>query len=74
MAGLDGLIVAVFLILLAASAAVVGSMIALALLNRLLGPSAVTTKPMEGPALTEKSNLEEALSNWRREREVSDDL
>jgi hypothetical protein len=71
---LDGLFVAVFLILLAASVAVAGSLLVLRLLDRVLGPPTPAAKPMDDPELTEASNFEEAIRNWRREREVGDDV
>jgi hypothetical protein len=71
MAIINGLIVAVFLILLVASVAVVGSMIALTLFDLALSrkrPSGSTTVIDSDPEITNRSNLEMAFSNWRRER------
>jgi len=39
-----------------------------------LGPPTPAAKPMDDPELTEASNFEEAIRNWRREREVGDDV
>ena len=76
MAIFNGLIVLVFLILVAASVAVVGSMIVLALFDRVLSrkrSSGVTTEAKAGnPESTDSFNLERAFSNWRRERDVTD--
>jgi hypothetical protein len=75
MAIFNGLIVLVFLILVAASVAVVGSMIVLALFDRVLSrkrSSGVTTEAKAGnPESTDSFNLERAFSNWRRERDVT---
>jgi hypothetical protein len=71
MAIINGLIVAVFLILLVASAAVVGSMIVLTLFDLALSrkrPSGTTAVIDSDPETTNRSNLEMAFSNWRRER------
>ena len=71
MAILNRLIVAVFLILLVASVAVVGSMIALTLFDLALSrkrPSGTTAVIDSDPEITNRSNLEMAFSNWRRER------
>jgi hypothetical protein len=76
MAIMDGLVVTVFLILMAASIAVVGSLIALALSDVLMSrkPQSDVTKEVieadRGPA--ESLSLEDAMSNWRRERDVTD--
>ena len=76
MAIFNGLIVLVFLILVAASVAVVGSMIVLALFDRVLNrkrSSGVTTEAKAGNSEgTDSFNLERAFSNWRRERDVTD--
>lgn len=76
MAIINGLIVAVFLILVAASVAVVGSMIVLALFDLVLGrkrPSATTEVIDIDSEIANRSNLEGAFSNWRRERGVTED-
>jgi hypothetical protein len=77
MAIINGLIVVVFLILVAASVAVVGSMIVLALFDLVLsrkGPSGVTTEVMDDHSKpANSSNLERAFSNWRRERNVTEE-
>ena len=77
MAIFNGSIVAVFLILMAASVAVVGSMIVLALFDRVLSrkrSSGITTKVIWGHSeRANRSNLEEAFSNWRRERDSTDE-
>jgi hypothetical protein len=71
MATINGLIVAVFLILLAASVAVVGSLIVLALFDLVLSrkhPSAKIEVIDSDSEITNSSKLERAFSNWRRER------
>jgi hypothetical protein len=71
MATINGLIVAVFLILLAASVAVVGSLMVLALFDLVLSrkrPSAKIEVIDSDSEITNSSNLEMAFSNWRRER------
>ena len=71
MAIINGLIVAVFLILVTASVAVVGSMIVLTLFDLALSrkrPSGTTAVIDSDPEITNRSNLELALGNWRRER------
>jgi hypothetical protein len=77
MAIINGLIVVVFLILVAASVAVVGSMIVLALFDLVLsrkGASGATSKVMdEYSKPANSSNLERAFSNWRRERNVTEE-
>jgi hypothetical protein len=76
MAILNGLIVTVFLVLLAASAAVVASMIVLALFDLVLSrkrPSATTEVTDSDSEITNSSNLERAFSNWRRERDVTEE-
>ena len=76
MAILNGLIVAVFLILLVASVAVVGSMIALTLFDLALSrkrPSGTTAVIDSDPEITNRSNLEMAFSNWRRERGATEE-
>ena len=77
MAIFNGSIVAVFLILMAASVGVVGSMIVLALFDRVLSrkrSSGITTKVIWGHSeRANSSNLEEAFSNWRRERDSTDE-
>jgi hypothetical protein len=73
---LNGLIVTIFLVLLAASAAVVGSMIVLALFDLVLSrkrPSATTEVTDSDSEITNSSNLERAFSNWRRERNVTEE-
>jgi hypothetical protein len=69
MAIINGLIVAVFLILVAASVAVVGSMIVLGRKR----PSATTEVIDIDSEIANRSNLEGAFSNWRRERGVTED-
>ena len=76
MATINGLIVAAFLILLAASVAVVGSLIALALFDLVLSkkrPSAKIEVIDSRSEITNSSNLETAFSNWRRERSVTEE-
>jgi hypothetical protein len=76
MAIINGLIVAVFLILVAASVAVVGSMIVLALFDLVLGrkrPSATSELMDNDSEIANRSNLERAFSDWRRERGVTED-
>ena len=76
MAIINGLIVVVFLILVAASVAVVGSMIVLALFDLVLSrkrPSATTEVIDSNSEITNLSNLERAFSNWRRERGVTEE-
>jgi len=75
MAIFNGLIVLVFLILVAASMAVVGSMIVLALFDRLLSRkrSPGVTPEASNSESANSSNLELAFSNWRRERDVTDE-
>ena len=68
----ESLLVTTFLLLFIASIAVVGSMVVLALANWVVGrkrPSDVSNGMLDanGP------DLEEAMSNWRREREVAGD-
>ena len=71
----DGLLVTTFLILFIASIAVVGSMLVLALWDlvmsrkrqpRINGTS--DANPAQGP------DLEEAMSNWRHERDSAGDF
>jgi hypothetical protein len=72
---INGLIVAVFLVLVAASVAVVGSMIVLALFDLVLSrkrPSATTEVIDKDSETTNRSNLERAFSSWRRERDVTE--
>jgi hypothetical protein len=72
MAIINELIVVVFLILVAASVAVVGSMIVLALFDMVLSrkrPSATTEVIESDSEITNRSNWERAFNNWRRERE-----
>jgi hypothetical protein len=69
MAIINELIVVVFLILVAASVAVVGSMIVLALFDLVLGrkrPSATTEVIESDSEITHRSNWERY---WRRERD-----
>jgi hypothetical protein len=69
MAIINELIVVVFLILVAASVAVVGSMIVLALFDLVLGrkrPSATTEVIESDSEITNRSNWERY---WRRERD-----
>jgi hypothetical protein len=76
MAIVNGLIVVVFLILVAASVAVVGSMIVLALFDLALSrkrPSATTEVIDSDSENTNRSNLERAFRNWRRERGVTEE-
>ena len=76
MAIVNGLIVVVFLILVAASVAVVGSMIVLALFDLALSrkrPSATTEVIDSDSEITNRSNLERAFRNWRRERGVTEE-
>jgi hypothetical protein len=76
MAIINGLIVAVFLILVAASVAVVGSMIVLATFDLALGrkrPSATTEGIDSDSEIANRSNLERAFRNWRRERGATED-
>ena len=75
MATFNGLIVLVFLILVAASMAVVGSMIVLALFDRLLSRkrSPGVTPEASNSESANSSNLERAFRNWRRERDVTDE-
>ena len=75
MAIFNGLIVLVFLILVAASMAVVGSMIVLALFDRLLSRkrSSGVTPEASNSESANSSNLERAFRNWRRERDVTDE-
>jgi hypothetical protein len=76
MAILNGLIVTMFLVLLAASAAVVASMIVLALFDLVLSrkrPSATTEVTDSDSEITNSSNLERAFSKWRRERDVTEE-
>jgi hypothetical protein len=76
MAIINGLIVAVFLILLVASAAVVGSMIVLTLFDLALStkrPSGTTAVIDSDPEITNRSNLEMAFGNWRRERGATEE-
>ena len=71
----DGLLVTAFLILLVASIAVVGSMLVLALCDLVVSrkrPSDVTNGVLDAN-LPHGPDLEEAMSNWRREREVAGD-
>ena len=73
MAIINELIVLVFLILVAASVAVVGSMIVLALFDLAFSrklPTATTEVIDSDPQITNRSNFERAISNWRRERDV----
>ena len=75
MATINGLIVAAFLILLAASVAIVGSLIVLALFDLVLSkkrPSAKIEVDSHSE-ITNSSNLEAAFSNWRRERSVTEE-
>lgn len=75
---MDGLVVTVFLVLVAASVAVVGSLIVLALSDLLISrkhPSGVTKELIDGNCETADSpSLEEAMSNWRRERDLTDEV
>lgn len=76
MATINGSIVAAFLILLAASVAVVGSLIVLALFDLVLSkkrPSAKIEVIDSRSEITNSSNLETAFSNWRRERSVTEE-
>jgi hypothetical protein len=76
MAIINGLIVAVFLILVTASVAVVGSMIVLTLFDLALSrkrPSGTTAVIDSDPEITNRFNLEMAFSNWRRERGVTEE-
>ena len=76
MAIINGLIVAVFLILVVASVAVVGSMIVLTLFDLALSrkrPSGTTAVIDSDPEITNRSNLEMAFSNWRRERGATEE-
>ena len=76
MATIKGLIVAAFLILLAASVAVVGSLIVLALFDLVLSKKRPSTKIEvidSHSEITNSSNLETAFSNWRRERSVTEE-
>jgi len=75
MAIFNGLIVLVFLILVAASMAVVGSMIVLALFDWFLSRkrSSGVTPEANNSESAASSNLERAFSNWRRERDVTDE-
>ena len=69
-------VVVVFLILVAASVAVVGSMIVLALFDLALSrkrPSATTEVIDSNSEITNRSNLERAFTNWRRERGVTEE-
>jgi hypothetical protein len=62
-----------FLILVAASVAVVGSMIVSALFDLVPGrkrPSATTQVIESDSEIANRSNLERAFSDWRRERGV----
>jgi hypothetical protein len=72
MAIINELIVVVFLILVAASVAVVGSMIVLALFDLAFSrkrPTATTEVIDSDSEITNRSNWERAFNNWRRERE-----
>jgi hypothetical protein len=72
MAIINELIVVVFLILVAASVAVVGSMIVLALFDLVLSrkrPSATTEVIESDSEITNRANWERAFNNWRHERE-----
>jgi hypothetical protein len=63
------------LVLVAASVAVVGSMIVLALFDLVLSrkrPSATTEVIDKDSETTTRSNLERAFSSWRRERDVTE--
>ena len=67
-----GLLVTTFLILFVASTAVVGSMLVLALSDLVVSrkrPSDVTNAMLDAK-LAHIPDLEEAMSNWRRERNV----
>ena len=71
----DSLLVTTFLILFVASIAVVGSMVVLAFANWVVGrkrPSDVSNGMLDAN-LAHGPDLEEAMSNWRREREVAGD-
>jgi hypothetical protein len=72
MAIINELIVVVFLILVAASVAVVGSMMVLALFDLAFSrkrPTATTEVIDSDSEITNRSNWERAFNNWRRERE-----
>ena len=76
MAIINGLIVAVFLISVTASVAVVGSMIVLTLFDLALSrkrPSGTTAVIDSDPEITNRSNFEMAFSNWRRERGATEE-
>jgi hypothetical protein len=74
MAIFNGLIVAVFLVLMAASVAVVGAMIVLALFDLIVSRKrSVTTEVIDGHSeRVNSSNLEMAFSSWRRERDTEE--
>ena len=68
----DGLLVTTFLILFIASIAVVGSMLVLALWDLVMSRKrepVINGKSDANP--TQGPDLEEAMSNWRRERDIS---
>ena len=71
----DGLLVTTFLILFIASIAVVGSMLVLALwdlvMSRKRQPASME-RQMQTPLKV--PDLEEAMSNWRHERDSADDF
>ena len=70
----DGLLVTTFLILFIASIAVVGSMLVLALWDLVMSRKrqpVINGKSDANPA--QGPDLEEAMSNWRRERDIADD-
>ena len=72
MAIINELIVVVFLILMAASVAVVGSMIVLALFDLAFirkCPTATTEMIDSDSEITNRANWKGAFNNWRRERE-----
>jgi len=74
MAIVDGLLVTTFLILFVASITVVGSMLVLALLDLVIGKKRASTEKLDGNSKRAHSlDLEEAMSNWRRERSNEDE-
>jgi hypothetical protein len=76
MAIINGLIIVVFLILVTASVAVVGSMIVLTLFDLALSRkrSSGTTAVIDtDPEITNRSNFEMAFRNWRSERGATEE-
>ena len=76
MAIINGLIIVVFLILVTASVAVVGSMIVLTLFDLALSRkrSSGTTAVIDtDPEITNRSNFEMEFRNWRSERGATEE-